>query len=159
MMHCLVPGERMAAIRLTILMAVGLALAGCDTPKPIYALQPTPPSYRKAPDGAIIDNAGVSLDAQGYRVDKNGQRIQEVDIQAKTANQTSNPVAGYYISSIGAVASGNVMTPSEGAGQGYGRGPGSAYTTPGGEPPPSLPAPLVPTPGEAPPATPTPMPR
>jgi hypothetical protein len=146
----------MTAIRLMILMTVGLALTGCNTPKPLYALQQTPPPYRKAPDGAIIDNAGVLLDAQGYRLDKNGQRIQEVDIQAKTANQMSNPVAGYYISSIGAEASGNVMAPSEGASQGYGRGPGAAYTTPTGEQPPALPAPLVPTPGEAPPTMPAP---
>jgi hypothetical protein len=99
----------------------------------------------------------VPLDAEGYRLDKNGQRIQEVDIPAKTAAyQTSSPVAGYYISSIGTEASGKVMTPSEGAGQGYGTGPGAATMAPGGGPPPPLPAPLVPTPGEAPPPTPTP---
>ncbi|WIM14364.1 hypothetical protein [Enhydrobacter sp.] len=149
----------MTAMRLMVLAAAGLALAGCNTPTPLYSLQKVPPPYRKAPDGAIIDNAGVKLDAEGYRLDKSGRRIQEVDIQAKTANQTSNPVAGYYISSIGTEASGNVMTPSEGAGQGYGTGPGAATMVPGGAPPPSLPAPLVPTPGEAPPATPTPMPR
>ena len=42
------------------------------------------------------------LDAQGYRVDKQGNRIGEVDIQAKTANEKSNAVAGFYISSQGA---------------------------------------------------------
>ena len=147
----------MAAIRLMVLAMAGFALAGCNAPTPLYALQKTPPPYRKAADGTIIDNAGVPLDAEGYRLDKNGQRIQEVDIPAKTAAyQTSSPVAGYYISSIGTEASGKVMTPSEGAGQGYGTGPGAATLAPGGGPPPPLPAPLVPTPGEAPPPTPTP---
>ena len=147
----------MTAIRLMVLAAAGVALAGCNAPTPLYSLLKTPPPYRKAPDGAIIDNAGVPLDAEGYRLDKNGQRIQEVDIQAKTANQTSNPVAGYYISSIGKKASGKVMTRTEGAGQGYGTGPGAATMAPGGGPPPPLPAPLVPTPGEAPLPTPTPI--
>ncbi|MBS0223339.1 MAG: hypothetical protein JSR91_21635 [Proteobacteria bacterium] len=142
----------MTAIRWMVLGAVGVSLAACNTPKPQYVQQPTPPPYRKAPDGAIVDNAGVLLDAQGYRLDKNGQRIQEVDIPAKTAAyQTSNPVSGYYISSTGAEASGNVMSPSEGASQGYGSGPGAANVVPGGGALPPLPAPLVPTPGEAPP--------
>ncbi|HEY6980069.1 hypothetical protein [Reyranella sp.] len=150
----------MTAIRWMVLTTTGLALAACNTPTPLYDLQKTPAPYRKAADGAIIDNAGVSLDAEGYRVDKNGQRIQEVDIPAKTAAyQSSSPVAGYYISSIGAVASGNVMTPSEGASSGYGTGPGAAYPTPSGQAPPPLPAPLMPTPGETPPVTPTPLPR
>ena len=150
----------MTAIRWMLLTTAGLALAACNTPTPLYDLEKTPPPYRKAADGTIIDNAGVSLDAEGYRVDKNGRRIQEVDIPAKTAAyQSSSPVAGYYISSIGAEASGNVMSPSEGASQGYGSGPGAANMAPGGGAPPSLPAPLAPTPGEAPSATPTPMTR
>ncbi len=154
----------MAAVRLMVLAATGLAIAGCannttptaqptSLPKPLYALQQTPPAYRKSPDGTILDNADVHLDAQGYRVDKNGQRIQVVDIPAKTAGQTSNPVAGYYISSIGATASGNVMAPSVGAGAGVGSGPGSAMPIlPGGETPPPMPRELLPTPGEGPPA-------
>jgi hypothetical protein len=154
----------MAAVRLMVLVSAGLAISACSNnslPKPLYALQQTPPPYRKAADGSIIDNAGVSLDAQGYRLDKNGQRIQEVDVPAKTGNQPSNPMTGYYISSLGQVASGNVMEPSEGAGVGYGSGPGAAYPMPSGsEPaPPQLPTPLVPTPGEAPPPAPVPVPR
>src|SRR5882724_6695979 len=101
----------MVVARLLVLTAVGLAIAGCEgsLPKPLYALQPVPPAYRKAADGAIIDNEGVTLDAQGYRIGKNGNRIREVDIDAKLSGQTSNPVAGFYISSIGANASGSVM--------------------------------------------------
>jgi hypothetical protein len=151
----------MAAVRLMVLVSVGLALAGCSNnslPKPLYALLPTPPAYRKAPDGAIVDNAGVSLDAEGYRVAKNGERIQEVDVPAKTAQYgPSNPVAGYYISSIGATAQGNVAVPSEGANAGVGAaGPNANYTLPSGQPVPQVPTPLMPTPGEAPPTTPTP---
>jgi len=150
----------MTAARLAVLTTIGLAIAGCSNsnPTPLYALQPAPPAYRKAPDGAIIDNAGVYLDAQGYRVDKNGSRLQEVDVVAKTANQTSNPVAGLYISSLGTTGAGNVMAPSEGAGAGVGAGPGSASPMPSGELPPNMPGTpplptlLNPTPGEAPPA-------
>jgi hypothetical protein len=147
----------MTMVRLTVLVSVGLALAGCNSlPKPLYAVQQTPPPYRKTADGTIIDNAGVSLDAQGYRIDKKGRRIQEVDIQEQTAHETSNPVAGYYISSIGTTASGNVMTPSEGAKAGVGTGPGSAFPMPSGELPPQVPSQMMPMPGEAAPATPTP---
>lgn len=151
----------MSVVRLAVLatagLATGLVVAGCESslPKPIYAQQPPLPAYRKAPDGAIIDNAGVRLDAEGYRVDKNGVRMQEVDVQAKTANETSNPVAGYYISSLGRTASGNVMTPSEGAGAGVGAGPGSAYQVPSGDLPPTgaatpqIPSVIQLNPGEA----------
>ena len=59
----------MTAIRLMVLAAAGLALAGCNAPTPLYSLQKTPPPYRKAADGAIIDNAGVPLDAcQEFRL-------------------------------------------------------------------------------------------
>ncbi len=151
----------MMAVRWMILAAAGLAAAGCannennaptSLPKPLYALQQTPPAYRKSPEGTILDNADVHLDAQGYRVDKKGQRIQEVDIPAKTAGQTSNPVAGYYISSTGTTGAGNVMAPSVGAGAGVGSGPGSAMPMPSGEPVPQMPSELLPTPGEGPPA-------
>jgi hypothetical protein len=147
----------MVSARLMILAVSGLAVAACTNagapnslPKPLYALQQTPPAYRKAPDGAIIDNANVQLDAQGYRLDKNGQRMAEVDVQAKTANEKSNPVAGYYISSIGAAASGNVMAPIAGASAGVGAGPGAATIVPGGQPLPPVPQELMPTPGEGP---------
>jgi hypothetical protein len=116
-----------------------------------------PAPYRKAPDGSIIDNAGVTLDAEGYRVDKRGVRMQEVDVAAKTANQTSNPVAGYYISSLGTNASGNVMAPSEGANAGVGSGPGSAFLIPSGTDMPQgpatppIPSSITPMPGEGPP--------
>lgn len=134
----------MAAARLLVLMAVGLAIAGCEglTPKPLYALQPVPPAYRKASDGAIIDNEGIKLDAEGYRVDGSGQRVSEVDVDARLAGQTSNPVAGYYISSIGTNASGRVMAPSEGANAGVGAGPGSASPMPSGDPMVPIPPPI-----------------
>jgi hypothetical protein len=80
----------MAAIRLMVLAAAALALAGCSTPTPLYSLQKTPPPYRKAADGTIIDNAGVPLDAEGYRLDKNGQRIQEVDIQWRATTSAAS---------------------------------------------------------------------
>lgn len=147
----------MVSVRSMILAALGLAVAGCannnngnSLPRPLYALQQTPPAYRKAPDGTIIDNANVKLDAQGYRVDSNGNRIQEVDVQQKTAGEKSNPVAGYYISSLGAAASGSVMTPSVGANAGVGSGPGAATIVPGGQALPPVPQELMPTPGEGP---------
>ncbi len=149
----------MTALRSLILTSVGLALAGCvnSLPKPLYALQQTPPPYRKAADGAIIDNADVALDAEGYRLDKKGQRIQEVDVPAKTAEYgVSNPVAGYYISSAGTTAPGNVMESSEGAHVTIGGGPNANLTLPSGQPVPQLPPNLLPTPGETPPPTPTP---
>jgi hypothetical protein len=134
----------MAVARLLVLTAVGLAIAGCEgsLPKPLYTLQPMPPPYRKAADGAIIDNEGIKLDAQGYRVDSNGNRLGEVDAGAKLAGQTSNPVAGYYISSIGTNASGTIMAPIEGANAGVGTGPGSAFPMPSGDPMVPVPPPI-----------------
>jgi len=76
--------------------------------------------------GAVLDNEDMRLDAEGYRLDQNGQRIGEVDIPAKTAGESSNAMAGYYISSRGEHAPGKIMTPSEGAASGAGYGPGSA---------------------------------
>ncbi|SJZ34147.1 hypothetical protein SAMN02745126_00505 [Enhydrobacter aerosaccus] len=148
----------MVSVRLMVLAAAGVAIAGCannnthnnSLPTPLYALQKVPPAYRKTPEGVIVDDADVHLDAQGYRVDKNGKRIQQVDVQQKMANENSNPVAGYYISSIGAAASGNVMAPSVGAGSGVGAGPGSATIVPGGQALPPVPRELLPTPGEGP---------
>ncbi len=157
-------GTRSKVVTSMILASVGLALTGCangswtSLPKPLYAQQQTPPPYRKAADGTIIDNADVSLDAQGYRLGKNGARSGEVDVPAKTGDQASNPVTGYYISSIGAAASGSVMAPSVGAGIGVGSGPGAAYTTPSGDPT-TLPPQLVPTPGGVPSPAPVPLQR
>lgn len=147
----------MISARWMILAVLGLAIAGCannknnnSQPTPRYDLVKTPPAYRKTPEGAIIDNADVQLDAQGYRIDKKGKRMREVDVQQKTAGEASNPVAGYYISSTGTTASGSVMAPSVGANAGIGAGPGTNVIVPGGETLPSIPKQLVPTPGEGP---------
>jgi hypothetical protein len=151
----------MRAVRRAVLVIAAIAtsvlITACESslPKPLYVLEKAPPSYRKTPDGAILDNANVTLDAEGYRVDKNGVRMQEVDVPAKLANTGSNPVAGYYISSTGKTASGNVMAPSEGANAGVGTGPGSAYQIPSGELPPTgaatpqIPSVIQLNPGEA----------
>jgi hypothetical protein len=82
----------------------------------------------------VLDNEDMKIDAQGYRLDKDGRRVGEVNVQEKTAGESSNAVAGYYISSRGANAPGKVMAPSEGANTGAGYGPGSATITPGVEP-------------------------
>jgi hypothetical protein len=116
----------MAATRAIVVTAIGLAIGGCNQPTPDYTLNKIPPAYRTAADGARIDNEDYLLDAQGYRLNPSGQRIGEVDIQATEANETSNAVAGYYISGLGAKAPGTIAAPSEGAGAGVGAGPGSA---------------------------------
>jgi hypothetical protein len=103
-----------------------------------------PAPYRKEANGAVLDNEDVVLDAQGYRIDKKGNRIGEVDIPEKTADEKSNAVAGFYISSQNATASGTVMAPSVGAGSGVGYGPGSAtVTAPGTAPSGTAPAPAA----------------
>ena len=53
-----------------------------------------------------------------------------VDVQAKTAGDKSNAVAGYWISSTGANAPGSVASPSEGAGGGPGSIMNSTLPTP-----------------------------
>lgn len=126
----------MAAARPVVLMTIGLAIGGCNQPTPEYNLVKVPPAFRTAADGARIDNEDYVLDAQGYRLDKRGRRIGEVDIQAKTAGETSNAVAGYYISGLGSAAPGKIAAPSEGAGAGVGAGPGSANPMPSGPPQP-----------------------
>jgi hypothetical protein len=104
----------MAARRLIAATLGGLALAGCDPlPRPDYVDVKTPASFRTEPDGTRIDNADYRLDAQGYRIDKNGERIGMVDVPEKTAGDNSNAVAGYYISSTGAVAPGRVASSSD----------------------------------------------
>jgi hypothetical protein len=117
----------MASVRVVAAVLLGgLSLGACNLPAPDYRVLQYPAPYRKEPDGAVLDNEDMRLDAEGYRVDKNGQRLETVDVPAKTAGEASNAMAGYYISSRGEHAPGKVMTPSEGAGSGAGYGPGSA---------------------------------
>ncbi|MBN9085533.1 MAG: hypothetical protein J0J01_01385 [Reyranella sp.] len=125
----------MASVRVVAaLLLSGVSLGACNLPVPDYKTIPYPAPYRKEADGAVLDNEDMRLDAQGYRLDKQGRRIGEVDVQTKTSGESSNAMAGYYISSRGANAPGNVMVPSEGANTGAGYGPGSATITPGVEP-------------------------
>src|SRR5260370_4196223 len=120
-------------------VVAGLALAGCSLPTPDYAIVKQPAPYRTE-NGQWIDNEDYALDAQGFRLDKQGQRIGMVDIPAKTAGDASNAVAGFYISSTGRNAPGSIMVPSEGGTAGAGDGPGNAHPPPGGSmpPPPTL---------------------
>lgn len=138
----------MAVIKGAALALLGLTVAACSTPRPDYTSIKMAPAYRTGPDGVRIDNENFQLDAEGYRLDKRGRRIGDVDVQAKMAGETSNAVAGYYISTIGADAPGRVATPSEGAGAGPGQGPGSATVTPDVTP-------MAPPPGAT--TTPTPL--
>jgi len=118
-------------------VVAGLALAGCNLPTPDYAIVKQPAPYRTDANGRWIYNEGYALDAEGFRLDKQGQRIGMVDIPAKTAGDSSNAIAGFYISSTGRNAPGSVMVPSEGAAAGAGYGPGSVNPAPSG----SMPAP------------------
>jgi hypothetical protein len=119
------------------MVMTGLVLAGCNQPTPMYDLVKDPPPYRTE-NGQRIDNEDYAMDAEGYRVDKQGNRIGMIDIPAKTAGASSNAMAGFYISSIGRNAPGSVMVPSEGSAAGPGYGPGSANPVPsGGMPAPS----------------------
>jgi hypothetical protein len=134
----------MASVRVVDAVFSGLSLAACGLPTPDYKVMQYPAPYRKEANGAVLDNEDVVLDAQGYRIDKKGNRIGEVDIPEKTANEKSNAVAGFYISSQNATASGTVMAPSVGAGSGVGYGPGSAtVTAPGTAPSGTAPAPAA----------------
>jgi hypothetical protein len=116
----------MASGRLVAAVLSGLSLGACALPTPDYKVMQYPVPYRKEADGAILDNEGFQLDAEGYRIDKQNRRIDVVDVPARTAGESSNAVAGYYISSQGGTARGNVMTPSVGGTSGAGFGPGSA---------------------------------
>ena len=89
----------MASVRVVAAVFSGLSLAACGLPTPDYKVIQYPAPFRKEADGRVLDNENIVLDAQGYRVDKQGNRIGEVDIQAKTADEKSNAVAGFYISS------------------------------------------------------------
>ena len=79
----------MASVRVVAAVFSGLSLAACGLPTPDYKVIQYPAPYRKEATGAVLDNEDIVLDAQGYRVDKQGNRIGEVDIQAKTANEKS----------------------------------------------------------------------
>jgi len=132
----------MASVRVVAALFSGLSLAACGLPTPDYKVVQYPAPYRKEADGAVLDNEDIRLDAQGYRVDKKGERIGAVDIQAKTADEKSNAVAGFYISSQNSTAPGSVMTPN--AGSGYGSAMQSGVTpAPAAS---SQPVPLVPRP-------------
>lgn len=131
----------MASVRVVAAVFSGLSLAACGLPVPDYKVVQYPAPYRKEADGAVLDNEAIRLDAQGYRVDENGQRIGTVDIQAKTADEKSNAVAGFYISSKGANAPGAVMAPSVGTTVGVGSGNPVATGTP---PASGQPVPLAP---------------
>ena len=73
------------------------------------------------------------LDSQGYRIDKNGERIGMVDMPAKTAGESSNAVAGYYISTHRRSARRASVDGAErrraAAGAGYGPGSATARRT------------------------------
>ena len=147
----------MASVRYVAVVVAGLSLAGCNLPTPDYAIVKQPAPYRTE-NGQWIDNEGYALDAQGFRLDKQGQRIGMVDIPGKTAGDSSNAVAGFYISSTGRNAPGSIMVPSEGGAAGAGYGPGSANPSPSG----SMPAPstIIPSPPPTQPSatgTPTPL--
>jgi hypothetical protein len=138
-----------SSVRVVAAVLSGVCLAACSLPAPDYKVVQYPAPYRKEADGAVLDNEDMTLDAEGYRVDKKGLRIEPLDVPAKTAGEASNAMAGYYISSRGEHAPGRVMTPSEGATSGAGYGPGSASVTPTMEvpPPPTAsgqPVPLAP---------------
>lgn len=133
----------MRIVGVFVAMSGGLLLGACSNllPQPDYVSVKTPPAYRTAVDGSRVDNENYYLDAQGYRLDKKGERIGEVDVPPGV---TSNPMAGYYISRLGGSAPGRIATPSEGARAGAGFGPGS------GQPMPGNPVPLTPMPATPP---------
>ena len=138
----------------------GLVLAGCNQPRPLYTMVKDPPPYRTEPSGQWIDNEDYAMDAQGFRIDQQGNRIGLVDIPGKTAGEQSNAMAGFYISSIGRNAPGNVMVPSEGGAAGAGYGPGSANPMPSGGMPVPEPSSVISPPSSLGPAasgTPTPI--
>lgn len=103
----------MAARGSIVATLAGLALVACNPlPRPDYVDVEFPASYRTEAGGVRVDNANYKLNGQGYRVNDRGERIGMVDIPEKTAGDRSNAVAGYYISSTGAVAPGRVASTS-----------------------------------------------
>jgi len=124
---------------------LGLALAGCNPlPRPDYVDVQYPASYRTEPDGVRVDNADYKMDNSGYRVDAQGERIGMIDVPVKTEGDSSNAVAGYYISTTGQVSPGRVASTSD----------VTAMPNPSNLPLPSqMPqqAPITPSPGNLPP--------
>ena len=133
------------AARWLMAATLGLALAGCNPlPRPDYVDVKQPASFRTEPDGVRVDNADYKMDNQGYRVNRDGERLGMIDVPAKTEGESSNAVAGYYISTTGAVAPGRVASTSD----------VTSMPTPGNLPLPSqMPqqAPITPSPGNLPP--------
>lgn len=133
------------AARWLMAATLGLAIAGCNPlPRPDYVDVQQPASYRTEPGGVRVDNADYKLDNQGYRINQDGERIGMVDVPAKAEGESSNAVAGYYISTTGAVAPGRVASTSD----------VTAMPTPSNLPLPSqMPqqAPITPSPGNVPP--------
>ena len=133
------------AARWLMAATLGMVLAACNPlPRPDYVDMKQPASYRTEPDGVRVDNADYKLDNQGFRTNADGERIGMVDVPVKTAGDNSNAVAGYYISTTGAVAPGRVASTSD----------VTSMPTPGNLPLPSqMPqqAPITPSPGNLPP--------
>jgi hypothetical protein len=148
----------MAAPRSLAFVLVGLTIAGCSgyLPKPEYTYVKPPAPIRVLPDGTRVDDRGYYLDAHGYRLDRNGKLLGEVDYDEKTSTTiSSNAVAGYYISSTGTVAAGNVAEPSAGGQSGIdvnSNVTASTSNVPGGQAPPMTTTPSPPA------ATTTPVP-
>lgn len=102
------------AARWLMAATLGVALAGCNPlPRPDYVDVQYPAAYRTEPGGARVDNADVKMDNSGYRVDAQGERIGMIDVPAKTEGDSSNAVAGYYISTTGQVSAGRVASTSD----------------------------------------------
>jgi len=108
----------MIARRLIAAMLGASTLAACGDPlpQPLYNEVTPPAAFRTHPGSVRIDNEGYQLDAEGYRIDKRGERVGVIDVPAKTAGESSNAVAGYYISTTGQTAPERVVPRSEDVG-------------------------------------------
>jgi hypothetical protein len=124
---------------------LGLASAGCNPlPRPDYVDVQQPASYRTQSDGTRVDNADYKMDNQGYRINPDGERVGMIDVPVKAEGESSNAVAGYYISTTGQTAPGRVASTSD----------ITAMPNPSSLPLPSqMPqqAPITPSPGNVPP--------
>lgn len=98
----------MAVGRVVVLASICLSIAACSNvlPRPDYVSVKTPPPYRTAVDGSRVDNEDFYLGAQGFRINSRGERVNEVDVPAKTRSEPANSVGGYYVSSTGSHAPG-----------------------------------------------------